>query len=155
MTMGRIGRAAAVASLLVVGASSAAWAGPYGDALSTCLLSSSTPAEKTTLVRWIFATMALHPDVRNDSTVTPEQRSQLSMDVAAMFTRFVTEVCLQQTRDAIWHEGLDSVGASFNRLGQAAATDLFTDPDVAAGLAEPSKYLDEEKLSKLAGDAPQ
>jgi len=48
---------------------SPAVAGPYSDDLAKCLVRSTTPEDKTLLVQWMFATMALqrelfaHPDV--------------------------------------------------------------------------------------------
>ena len=38
-------------------------AGPYGDDLGKCFVNSTTPSDKRALVKWMFATAALHPDL--------------------------------------------------------------------------------------------
>jgi len=136
--------------LLVVGVTPTLTAGPYGDSLSKCLVESTTAAQKTTLVRWMFAMMALHPDVQAGSAVTPEQRTAISKETGELFVRLLTVTCASQARDAIRYEGSGTVQGSFSLLGQVAARELFTHPKVAAGLAELTKYLDEKKLKELS-----
>jgi len=149
------GTVAFVVGLLVVGTASSGTAGPYGDSLSKCLVESTTAAQKTTLVRWMFAMMALHPDVQSGSAVTPEQRTAISKETGQLFLRLLTETCASQTRDAIRYEGSATVQSSFSLLGQVAARELFTHPRVAAGLSELTKYLDEKKLKELAAPPPK
>lgn len=40
-----------------------AHAGPYADALSKCLVESTSQRDRTELVRWFFASASLHPAV--------------------------------------------------------------------------------------------
>ncbi len=142
-----------VVALLVLAAVPSVWAGPHGDALGKCLVSSTTQAEKTTLVRWMFAVMALHPDVQSSSAVTPAQRTAISRDTAKIFQRLLTESCASQTRAAIRYEGTATIEASFSQLGQVAAQELFAHPKVAAGLTEFASYIDESKLKALGAPA--
>ena len=151
MTMDRIKRIQAVVIFLfLLGLAPCAWAGPYADALGKCLVSTTTPAEKTTLVRWIFAMMALHPDVESSSAVTSEQRTALSKETAELFQRLLTKSCEKESREAITFEGLATLQSSFSLLGQVAARELFVNPKVAAGMAEFSRYVDPMKLKELA-----
>jgi hypothetical protein len=129
-------------------------AGPYGDALGKCLVDSTTPDEKTGLVRWIFAMMSLHPDVEAGSTITPQQRTAMAKETAKLFQRLLTEACAPQAREAIRYEGPAAIQNSFSLLGQVAASELFSDPKVAAGLAEFAKYIDEKKLKQLNAPGP-
>lgn len=55
-------------ALLTVGS---AHAGPYSDDLGKCLVASTTAADKGALVKWMFATAALHPAVKSVASVTP------------------------------------------------------------------------------------
>ena len=142
-------------------------AGPASDALGKCLVDSSTAAEKTTLVRWMFGMLSLHPDLAQVSSISGEQREAISKAMAtavqreaiskAMATavqRLLTEACATQARDVIRNEGLAAFERSFAVLGQAAARNLFGDPKVQAGLGEMTKYLDQKKLSELAKPEP-
>ena len=129
-------------------------AGPYGDTLAKCLVKSTSSAEKTTLVQWMFATIALHPDVQALSSVTPQQRGELNKKTARLFERLIAESCVNETRDAIKYEGTSTIESSFSLLGQVATRELFTNPRVSEGLAELGKQFDEEKLKK-ALETPQ
>jgi hypothetical protein len=141
--------------LLIFSTVSPAFAGPYQDALGKCVVGATTGAEKTTLVRWIFAIMALHPDVQSSSVVvTPEQRGVLSKQTAQLFQRLLTESCLKEAREAIRYEGSSAIQSSFSLLGQVAMRELLTDPKVAEGIAEFSKYMDEKKFKELT-DPPR
>ena len=46
---------------LACAAAPPAGAGVFSDDLSKCLVASTTTRDQTDLVRWIFATAALHP----------------------------------------------------------------------------------------------
>jgi hypothetical protein len=146
-------RVAPAALAFVLAVSSRASAGPYGDSLGKCLVEATTAAEKATLVRWMFATMALHPDVQSISAATPEQRTALTKQTAELFQRLLTETCRTQAREAVRYEGASTLQSSFSLLGQVAVRELFANPKVAAGLAELSKYVDEKKLKELAAPA--
>lgn len=124
-------------------------AGPYGDALAKCLVSSTTSQEKTTLVRWMFAMMSLHPDVEGSSSVTPQQRTAVSKETAQLFQKLVTETCVSQTVEAIKYEGASTLETSFSLLGQVAARELFAHPRVTEGMAEFGSYLEEDKIKGL------
>lgn len=150
MTQLRFAGTRVLAAALTLAVTGEAWAGPYADSLSRCLVESTTAAEKATLVRWMFAMMALHPEVESASAVTPEQRAAISKDTATLFQRLLTETCRKQAREAIAYEGPNTIEASFSLLGQVAARELFTHPKVAEGMSEFAKHLDENKLKELA-----
>ncbi len=154
MAARRFARAVAfLLTLVVLAAAPRALAGPYTDELGKCLVESTTPAEKTALVRWIFAMMALHPDVQSVSAVTPQQRTAISKQTAQLFQRLLTEACATEVRQAIRYEGQATIQTSFQLLGQVAARELFMHPKVADGLTEFAKYVDQDKIKELT--APQ
>ena len=147
-------RITALIFVLLISIVSPASAGPYGDSLSKCVVGATTGAEKTTLVRWMFAMMALHPDVQSSSAVTPEQRGALAKQIAQLFQRLLTESCRKEAQEAIRYEGTSTIESSFSLLGQVAARELFNDPKVMEGMAEFSKYIDQEKFKELT-DPPK
>jgi hypothetical protein len=124
-------------------------AGPFADSLGKCLVSSTTSAEKTTLVQWVFATIALHPGVQSLASVTPERRTQLNKETAHLFERLLTEACRTETIQAVKYEGTGTIEMSFGLLGQVAMRELFADPKVAAGLEEFAKSVDPAKIKPV------
>lgn len=131
-----------------------ALAGPYGDALGKCLVGASTSAEKTVLVRWMFAMMSLHPDVQSAAAMTPEQRTEVSKQTAKLFERLLTQACATEAADAVRYEGASTIESSFNLLGQVAARELFSHPNVSGGLSEFAQYLDQKRLTELLQAKP-
>ena len=121
--------------LLTLLTASPAHAGPYSDELGKCLVASTTTADKGALVKWMFATAALHPAVKSIASVTPAERTGFNRDTARLFERLVTESCKAQTLEAMKYEGAVALQVAFQLLGQVAARELFADPAVAGGIA--------------------
>lgn len=138
----------AVASLF---GSVPAVAGPYSDDLSKCLVRSTGDAEKRTLVKWIFAAVALHPEVADISSVTPAQRTEMTRDTAKIFEKLLTSSCRAEVQQAVQYEGPQTIGSSFQVLGQVAARELFSNPSVAANMADLGKYIDQKRIAEVMG----
>lgn len=136
-------------SALSICLASNASAGPFAEDMAKCLVKSTSPEDRTVLVRWIFAEMALHPDLQNLAGISPQQRADIDAKAGVLVQRLLLEACKTQTREAIANEGPDTIQYAFNVLGQVASRGLFTNPEVAAGLAGLAKSLDAEKLKTL------
>jgi len=139
------------AVLALFGFSIGAQAGVYSDDLSRCLVESSTSHDKTLLVKWMFTSMALHPDVASMSNVTEAQRDAVNKAAAEMFVRLMTETCLAQSKKAIQYEGSAAVEQGFNAFGQVAGKELFAHPHVAQALAGLQTHIDTKKLETVLG----
>jgi hypothetical protein len=122
--------------------------GPYAEALAKCLVQSTTDADRTLLVSWMFGTMALHPAVQALASVSDSTRDRLNQDVAAVVQHLLTVSCQPEARAALANEGPESFQLSFGVLGQVAARELFGHPTVAAGVSAFAKYLSAEELTK-------
>lgn len=132
-------------------ASTEAEAGPYGDELGKCLVSSTTSTDKRALVKWMLATAALHPDVKL-ITVSTQQYDALNMATGTLFDRLLTKTCRQQAQQAVRFEGESTIESSFQILGQAAARELFASPSVVAGVADMAKHSDSKKGIRPLGN---
>jgi hypothetical protein len=130
-------------------------AGPFADDMARCLVNSTSPEDRTLLVKWIFSLIALHPDLTAMSSVSAQQRDDLSKSAGALFQRLLLESCRSQTQQALQNEGPQTFQYAFQVLGQVATRGIFADPHVTAGLKNLSKYVDEEKLKALNAAAPQ
>ncbi len=136
------------ATALSFSLSQSAVAGTYGDTLTRCLVERTTPAEKTILVQWIFATIAVHPEVASMVSMDAGRRTQVNKRAANMFQTLLTKTCLDETRKATQYEGAAVLEQSFNQLGQIAARELFTHPKVAAGMTEFGSFIDKKEMEK-------
>ncbi len=122
------------------------FAGPYTDDLSKCIIESTTVSDRTAFVRWMFLAASLHPAVKSISTVSQGQLDAANKQTAELITKLLTESCAQKAEKAIRYEGKSAFETSFAVLGQLAGKELFSSPEVAAGMEGLTKYLDEEKL---------
>jgi hypothetical protein len=139
-----------IVMLLVAAAPSSA--GPFADDMAKCLVRATTPADKSALVQWMFATMSLHPEVKQFAQVTADQRATLNKRFGDLIVALLTERCATESKTALKNEGMSVIESSFNLLGQVAAQELFSHADVASGLADFGKLVDAEKLKKLLDD---
>ncbi|RZT90147.1 hypothetical protein EV678_0958 [Azospira oryzae] len=139
------------AGLAALAASTApAQAGIYSDDMAKCLVRSTTPADRASLVKWMFSAMALHPDVKSMARVEPAQREGLDRNTANLIVRLMTETCRSETQQALTLEGPQTVQQSFQVLGQVAARELFSNPDVMAGVGNLGKYVDPARFKGMA-----
>jgi hypothetical protein len=147
-----------VASLLVLCCGpmwpALATAGPYADDLSKCLVKQTAAADRTALMNWVFAAMALHPDVESMSTISTALRADINRSAGALFQRLLVDSCRTESKLALKYEGQPALNSAFGLLGQIAMQELFSNPKVAAGLAELQKNMDEKKLDELSAPEP-
>lgn len=128
-------------------------AGVYSDDLSRCLVEASTSADKLTLVRWMFTAMALHPGVKSIASVPDEKNDLASKEVAGLFKTILTKTCKAQAMKAVKYEGAIALQSSFEIFGKVAASELFSHPDVVAGMSKLNKYMENEKIQNELGIA--
>jgi len=124
-------------------------AGPFADDMGKCLVRSTSPEDRTVLVKWIFSVIALHPDLQSMSSISAKQRDTVNKNGAALFQRLLLDSCRTETQQAVQNEGPQTIQYAFQILGQVATRGLFTDPHVTAGLKDLGKDLDEAKLKSL------
>ena len=124
-------------------------AGPYGDAMAKCLVNSTSAADRTTLVQWMFATAALHPDVQRLSAASDADRERLNKWMGALVERLLTKACVSEAKEAMRYEGNATVEASFTVLGQVAGRQLLSEPSVAGSMGNFAKHIDEQKIKEV------
>ena len=139
---------ACMAMALAIGATSAR-AGVYADDLGKCLVSSTSEADRTLMLKWMFSAMSQNREIAQYVQMAPEVRETLTRETAALYMRLMTESCRTQTRDAARYEGPAAIGSAFGLLGQIASQGLFNDPAVAASISELDKYYDQPKLKAV------
>lgn len=143
----------AIATLMLLLGSSTAWAGVYTDDLTRCLVDGTTKADKTTLVQWVVIAIVQHPAVTALNKGTAADIEKANAAVGELFTRLLTETCVDKARQAVKYEGAVAIQAAFQVLGQVATADLFTDPAVQKVMAGLATHVDEKKLKALQSTA--
>lgn len=138
-----------VLPILMQAWSVSAHADSYADALSQCLIRSTTPADQKTVVRWAFAAMALDPDVAPMATITPAQRASIDQQAGALVTDLLARSCSQPAQQALMFEGPGAARTAFETWARWAITNLATEPHVMQGAGALLQYIDIGKLMSL------
>ncbi|MHB8914272.1 MAG: hypothetical protein ACYC4K_00500 [Thiobacillus sp.] len=134
--------------MLTIGASTPSLAGPYADAIGQCFANSTTGKDRIELARWVFASMALHPDVVSSSSITPQKREAINQSTGALFNRLLAESCAKEVKEAVKFEGQAALKTAFESLGKLAMQELMSNPAVGAGFSGFEKYVDMKKVKK-------
>ncbi len=140
---------AAVIALPLV--ATAAKAGPSTDALSACLVKSTSVEDHNVLERWIFAMVTRHPSVASMTSISDAQRADINQKAGALFTRLLTEDCAPEVKQAYKDEGEPAIESAFGNLGFTAMSDIMSDPNVQKAGGDIQPYVDQKKLSALLG----
>ena len=151
--MRRIGILVAISLSLSVVSSAPVVAGVYSDELAKCLVRETTDADRTFLVKWIFASASVHPAVKSISSVSDADRTALNKTVAKLVERLLTESCKNETQNSLKYEGPTALQPSFEVLGAVAGRGLLSDPAVFKSMTEFASYLDKQKFEAIFGPA--
>jgi len=140
--------------LIVLSLSCSASAGLYSDDLAKCLVESTTKEDRTALVRWMFAAAGSHPAVASIANVSPHAMDEANASTGALFMRLLTDSCKDKAKRALAYEGPSAIQLSFQVLGQVAAGELFSSPEVRAAMAGLQQHVDNKKLEELKNSPP-
>ncbi|MHA3840388.1 hypothetical protein ACX0GZ_04115 [Sphingomonas aestuarii] len=125
----------------------------YTEDLSRCLVEQSSDADKAMVVRWVFASVANSPEVREVSRVTDADRETLHRSMARLFDRLLTRDCRTKAVTAIRNEGGSAIATSFGVLGEVAMQSLINQPAVNSEFEKAGLYMDQAALEALGKEA--
>ena len=137
----------AIISVLMILLSLSAHAGPQSDALGTCLTDNTNGKERKELARWIFTAISAHPEMRDLSNISKQDREKSNKAMATIVMRLLTDNCATQARDAVKAEGGEGLESSFKVLGQLAMQEIMSNQSVSTSIADYVKFLDQKKLN--------
>ena len=136
----------ALATSLSLGVVATTQASSTVDALSQCLVQSTTATDKTTVLQWTFAALSQHPDLNSMSSISATQKEQLDKNLAQVLQRILVEQCSTQTKAVIQAEDFEAVGTSFQELGSITGNEILKTPQVKNQLNSVLKHVDMGKL---------
>jgi hypothetical protein len=149
----RTSRLLAVALALATLGAGRAVAGTAEDALSRCLVQSSTPADNETLVFWVFAAISENPKLAPLVNLSATQRESFDKQAAALFQRLLLTDCRTQSLAALQQDGTSAIAHSFELLGATAGRQMMTDPQVLSAMQHMTRYLDQTRWRDFAAEA--
>jgi hypothetical protein len=103
-------------------------AGPYADDMAKCLVKAASTEDRGIFMRWLFAAMALHPEVASMAAVSPQQRDDLNKRTGALIQKLLTESCRSETQQAVRYEGPRQFSTRFKCLAKPQQETYFPIP---------------------------
>ena len=125
------------------------FAGPFGDEMARCLVTSTNKRDKAKLVKRVLKVYGEHPEVSNMVNLSEREKNVIDKDVAQIFTRLLSEDCADETKKALDYEGDKVMYTAFSVLGQVAAKGFNEHPNVANSMNKFIELIDTEKLDYL------
>jgi len=125
------------------------FAGPFADEMAKCLVTSTNKRDRTKLIKWIFRVYGDHPEVSYMIDLSDREKNAIDRDVANIFTRLLSEDCIDETKKALDYEGDNVMFNAFQILGQTAAQGFNNNPDVMKSINKFVELIDYEKLDYL------
>ena len=125
------------------------FAGPFGDEMAKCLVTSTNNRDRNKLVKWIFSVYSNHPEVSYMVDLSDREKKVIDKDVADLFTRLLSEDCFDESKNAQKYEGNIVFFKAFQSLGQVAAQGFMGNPDVKRSMNKFSELIDTKKLDYI------
>ncbi len=126
------------------------FAGPFGDEMARCLVTSTSNRDRTKLVKWMFRVYGDHPDVSYMVDLSDREKKVIDKDVADIFTRLLSVDCMDETKKALDYEGDNVMFTAFEILGSVAAKGFIDNPNVERSINKFVEQVDTKKLDYLS-----
>ena len=118
--------------------------------LGKCIVQNLSGKDRSDLARWVFLSMAVHPETRQFSNAGAQSREDVSRAVGVLFTRLMTDVCAKEMQEAARAGGPPVVPSAIQFLTQIGVQELMTNRDVLGTLSTFSQFADREAIDRAS-----
>lgn len=127
-------------------------AGPDANNLTQCLVGNTTAGDKEILTRWVFATLAKHPNLATNpnmsdlASVAQRVRSGADREMAQLVEKFIYDKCNSQLKAALKNEGPMAIQTSIRSYVEQTGREILQHPSVAGSIGGVASQMDAQKL---------
>lgn len=118
------------------------------EALSACLTGAASKEDRRVLVRWIYASVSVHPDLRDVASIDTARRTALETEAAGVMERLIAEDCAAPVRRVLVADGTNGFASAFETLGRIAMEGVVAQPDVQRASAGVGERIDQQRVLK-------
>jgi hypothetical protein len=133
-------------AIICLSSSVSTLAGEHTDALSQCLTTNTTEADKAVMARWVYSTLSQHPSIKPIATLTIETTNATNQEMATLIETFMYNRCKIQVKNAVQYEGPKAIENSIRTYAQTTGQDILRDPSITKNVTDLAKHLDLMKL---------
>lgn len=123
-------------------------ASPTTDALGQCLGDNTSGKDRKDLAKWIFFSMAAHPEISLVAPVPAEPALNSQQVAGLLFTRLMGVSCAKEMRATLTEGGSAGVHIAFEFLGKIAMQELMSNPEVNAAMSGFERFLDAKQIER-------
>ena len=116
--------------------------------LGTCLADSLNGKERKILVKWIYFSMATHPEFQSNSSITESDRVNSDKATGKLITRLFVQDCPKEATLAQKSNPM-AVQKAFEFVGQVAMQEIMTNQNVTTAISNYVLYTDQNKINAL------
>jgi len=118
------------------------------NVLATCLVDHQNGMERKNLAKWIFFSIAAHPEIKTYSNASAKDIRESDQYVGKLITRLLTVNCPAELRNANSAD-TQAIEKSFELVGQVAMAEIMQNQEVNKAITNYSHYADMEKINKV------
>jgi hypothetical protein len=118
--------------------------------LGQCIVANLSASDRQDLARWVFLSMAVHPEVKQFSVEGTEPAQAAARKVGALFTRILRDRCAKEINEAARAGGPPVVQSAINFFAQIGVQELMINKDVLSALGSFSQFADKEGIERAA-----
>jgi hypothetical protein len=121
------------------------------NVFASCMVDTLSGKERKSLAKWIFFSIAAHPEIKSYSKASGQDIKESDQYVGKLITRLLTVSCPEELKKANKSDPL-AVQKAFELVGQVAMQELMTNQDVMKTLSNYAQYADTEKIKKILSE---
>lgn len=118
------------------------------DKLGNCMIDTLNGKERKSLAKWIFFSIASHPEINAYSKASTEDIQNSDQYVGKLITRLLTVDCPAELTLANKEDPL-AIQKAFELVGRVAMQELMSNQATMQALTNYAKYADQEKIAGL------
>ncbi len=125
-------------------------ASPQADPLGTCLVDSLDGKERKRLARWVFFSIAAHPEIKPYLSASQQDIDSNDQWVGKLVTRLLVEDCPGEL-EAASKKDPRAIEGAFELVGEVAMHEIMRNQQVTDAIGKYGLYTDQDKISAIVG----
>ena len=115
---------------------------------ASCMVDNLNGKERKNLAKWIFFSIAAHPEIKMYSSATQTDLSESDKYIGSLITRLLTENCPNELKAANKVDP-QAIEKGFELVGQVAMQELMNNQEVMTTLTKYVEFTDQNKINKV------
>lgn len=131
--------------------SSSAIADTPTETFGNCLIDNLNGKERKEMVKWLFFSIASHPDLNSYLNATQNDIIDSDKYIGNLITRLLSDDCPNEMKSAAKADP-QAIRKAFGLVGRVAMQELMRDQTVNTTITNYVKYTNQEKINEALGE---